>query len=89
MRSKVKSLRLIVYAKIACDRVISRTDGWIPARLRSCMYLEELMNCLIDLGVTRSKVTGLIIVCDHIIIRTDGWITMELERCMYLAQPIN
>ena len=39
------------------DRVISRTNWWIPAKLGSCMYLAEPMNWL-DFGVTRSKVKG-------------------------------
>ena len=26
------------------DRVISRTGGWIPAKLKPCMYLAQLMN---------------------------------------------
>ena len=31
----------ICMQKIACDRVISRTDWWIPAKLRLCMYLAR------------------------------------------------
>ena len=46
--------RLIMYAKTARDCVISRTDWWIPAKLRSCMLLAELMNWL-DFGVMRSR----------------------------------
>ena len=46
-----------IYAKIACDRVFSRTDWLIPAKLRSCMYLAEPMKWL-DFGVSRSKVTA-------------------------------
>ena len=30
---------LIMYAKIAHDRVIIRTDGWITIKLKTCMYL--------------------------------------------------
>ena len=37
------------------DRVISRTNWWIPAKLWSCMYLAEPINWL-EFGVTRSKV---------------------------------
>ena len=86
--------RLIMYAKTARDRVISRTDWWIPAKLRSCMLLAELMNWL-DFGVmrSRSKVMRLIIyakvACDRIIIRTDWWIPAKLRSCMYLAEPMN
>ena len=54
-RSKVTGL--IRYAKTARDRVIWRTDWWIPAKLWSCMYLAEPMNWL-DFGVTRLKVKG-------------------------------
>ena len=74
--------------------VISRTDWWIPAKLRSCMLLAEPMNWL-NLGVirSRSKVMRLImhakIACDRIIIRTDWWIPPKLRSCMYLAEPMN
>ena len=91
-RSKVTGL--IMYAKIACDHIIIRTDGQITMKLRTCMYLAEAMNRL-DFGVmrSRSKVMGLImyakIACDRIIIRTDGWITIKLKTCMYLAEPMN
>ena len=81
-----------MYSKIACDRIISRTNCCIPAKLRSCMYLAEPMNWL-DFGVTRSKVTGLFmyprIACDCIIMRTNRQITIKLKSCMYLAEPIN
>ena len=63
------SVRPYVRTSHSRDRVISRTDGWIPAKLKPCMYLAELMNWL-DFGVTGSKVTGLImyakIACDHL-----------------------
>ena len=76
----------------SCDRVIWRTDWWIPAKLWSCMYLAEPMNW-IDFGVTRSKVTGLIryskTACDRVIWRTDWWIPAKLWSCMYLAEPMN
>ena len=89
-RSKVTGL--IIYAKTARDRVISRTDWWIPAKLWSCMLLAEPMNWL-DFGVMRSKVTRLIMyakmACDRIIIRTDWWIPAKLRSCMYLAEPMN
>ena len=40
------------------DRVIWRTDWWIPAcKLGSCIYLAEPMNWL-DFGVMRLKVKG-------------------------------
>ena len=83
---------LIVYAKTARARVISRTDWWIPAKLWSCMYLAEPMKWL-DFGVTRSKVTGLIVYAktarDPVIWRTDWWIPAKLWSCMYLAEPMN
>ena len=44
-----RSQGLIMYAKTARDRVIWRTDWWIPAKLWSCMYLAEPMNWL-DFG---------------------------------------
>ena len=91
-RSKVTGLIMYRYAKTACDRVISRTDGWIPAKLWSCMYLAKPMNWL-DFG-SRSKVMRLImyakIACDRIIIiRTDWWIPARLRLFMYLAEPMN
>ena len=81
MRSRSKVMRLIMYAKIACDRIIIRTDWWIPAKLRSFMYLAEPMNW-VDSWFIRSKVKGhgLImyakIACERILIRTDRWITI-------------
>ena len=47
-RSKVTGL--IMYAKIACDCIIIRTDGWITIKLKTCMYLA--------FGVMRSKIKG-------------------------------
>ena len=41
-RSKVTGL--IMYAKIACDRVISRTDKWNSAKPGPCMYFAEEMS---------------------------------------------
>ena len=89
---EVKGHRAHYVCKTACDRVISRTDWWIPAKLWSCMYLAEPMNWL-DFGVTRSKVTGLIMyaktACDRVISSTDWWIPAKLRSCMYRAQPMN
>ena len=76
------------------DRVIWRTDRWIPAKLWSCMYLAEPMNWL-DFGSRgqRSKVTWLIMYAktarDRVIWRTDRWIPAKLWSCMYLAEPMN
>ena len=41
---------LIMYAKIACDCIIIRTDGWITIKLKTCMCLA--------FGVMRSKIKG-------------------------------
>ena len=77
----------------SCDRVISRTDWWITAKLESGMYLAKPMNWL-DFGVTRSKFKGhrahyvCKIACDRVISRTDWWV-LELESGMYLAKPMN
>ena len=83
-----------MYAKTARDRVIWRTDWWIPAKLRSCMYLAETMNWL-DFGVTRSKVKrhrahyAAETARDRVISRTDWWIPAKLRSCMLLAEPMN
>ena len=57
VRPSVPSVRTSVRTSRSRDRVIWRTDWWIPAKLWSCMYLAEPMNWL-DFGVTRSKVKG-------------------------------
>ena len=58
VRTSVRTyVRLYVRTSRSRDRVIWRTDWWIPAKLWSCMYLAEPMNWL-DFGVTRSKVKG-------------------------------
>ena len=54
MFSGCPSVRTYVRSR---DRVISRTNWWIPSKLGSCMYLTEPMNWL-DFGVTRLKVKG-------------------------------
>ena len=88
---EVKGHRAHYVCKIACYRVISRTDWWIPAKLDSCMYLAELMNW-IDFGVTRSKFKGhrAHYVCKIIVIALSQepiyGITAKLESCMYLAE---
>ena len=46
---------LIIYAKIACDRIIIRTNGRITIKLKTCMYLAKPMN-LLDFRVMRSKI---------------------------------
>ena len=87
-RSKVTGL--IMYAKIAYDHIIIRTDGQITIKFKTCIYLAEPMNW-VDVGVIRSKVMGLImyakIACERLLIRTDEWITIKLGTCMYLAEP--
>ena len=35
---------LIMYAEIACERLLIRTDGWITIKLETCMYLAEPLN---------------------------------------------
>ena len=82
-RSKV--MGLIMYAKIACDRIVIRTDRQITIKLKTCMYLAEPMNWL------DFRVMGLIMYAkierERIIIRTNIWITMKLRTSMYLAEP--
>ena len=76
-----KATAHIMYAKTARDRVISRTNWWIAAKLRSCMIRAEPMNWD-DSWFIKSKVKGhgLImyakISCERILIRTDRWITV-------------
>ena len=41
---------LIMYAKIACDCIIIKIDGWISITLKTCMYLA--------FGVMRSQIKG-------------------------------
>ena len=43
-RSRSKVMGVIMYAKIICDRIIIRADGWINIKLKTCMYLAELAN---------------------------------------------
>ena len=71
-----------MYAKTACDYIITN-------KLQvSCTAYQ-----LLDFGVMRSKVMGLIksakIACDRIIIRTDKQIIIKLKTCTYLAEPMN
>ena len=65
-----------MYVKIARDRVISRTDVQITIKLRTCMYLAELIN-LLDFGVTKSKFSGIIMNA-----KIDRRITIKLKTWM-------
>ena len=74
------------------DRFISRTDWWITAKLKSCMYLAGPMNWL-DFGGHEVKGHRARYVCKiacyRVISRTDWWIPAKLSSCMYLAKPMN
>ena len=73
-----------MYAKTARDRVIWRTDWWIPAKLWSCMYLAEPMNWL-DFGVTRSKVKGH---RAHYVCKNSSWLRYLKNRLMNSCQTL-
>ena len=66
------------------DRVIWRTDWWIPAKLWSCMYLAEPMNWL-DFGVTRSKVKGH---RAHYVCKNSSWSRYLKNRLMDSCQTL-
>ena len=73
-----------MYAKTARDRVIWRTDWWVPAKLWSCMYLAEPMNWL-DFGITRSKVKGH---RAHYICKNSSWSRYLKNRLMGSCQTL-
>ena len=82
-------MRFIMYAKIACDRIIIRTDRWIPAKLRSFMDLAVPMN-RVDSWFIRSKVMGSLCMQKKLVNAfslelTDGL----LFNSGHLAEPMN
>ena len=77
-------VRLYVRTSRSRDRVIWRTDWWIPAKLWSCMYLAEPMNWL-DFGVTRSKVKGH---RAHYVCKNSSWSRYLKNRLMDSCQTL-
>ena len=81
-----------MYAKIARDRIISRTDRWISSNFgnKCTLYVSCTANELIRFGGHRALMyTYVNIACDHIIIRTDEQITIKPRTCINLAEPMN
>ena len=78
------SVRPYVRTSRSRDRVIWRTDWWIPAKLWSCMYLAEPMNWL-DFGVTRSKVKGH---RAHYVCKNSSWSRYLKNRLMDSCQTL-
>ena len=81
-RHYVFGLSVRPYVRTSRDRVIWRTDWWIPAKLWSCMYLAESMNWL-DFGVTRSKVKGH---RAHYVCKNSSWSRYLKNRLMDSCQ---
>ena len=84
MFSGCPSVRTSVRTSRSRDRVIWRTDWWIPAKLWSCMYLAEPMNWL-DFGVTRSKVKGH---RAHYVCKNSSWSHYLKNRLMDSCQTL-
>ena len=84
MFSGCPSVRTYVRTSRSRDRVIWRTDWWIPAKLWSCMYLAEPMNWL-DFGVTRSKVKGH---RAHYVCKNSSWSRYLKNRLMDFCQTL-